>query len=111
MADDSAHLQFSGGMIVVNPEMNFDFRSGGVLNLTQNAYAHRAHVRQEAGDELVCWAEQNAPISGAPRAASPFGRWVVGQSSNRDSPACGEASDPRKPGENINELLKECEQA
>jgi len=32
MADDRAHLQFSGGMIVVNSEMNFNFRSRGVLN-------------------------------------------------------------------------------
>jgi hypothetical protein len=86
MADDRAHLQFSSGVIVVNTEMNFNFRSHGVLNLTQDAHAQRAHVCQETGDELVGWAKQNAPISGAPRTASPFGRWIVGQSSNRISP-------------------------
>jgi len=34
MADDSDHLQFSGGAIVVNAEMNFNFRSHGILDLT-----------------------------------------------------------------------------
>jgi hypothetical protein len=53
MADHGAHLQLSGGMIVVNSEMNFNFRSQRVLNFTQNANAHRGHVRQETGYELA----------------------------------------------------------
>lgn len=89
MANHRAHLQFSGGMIIVNTEMNFNFRSHGILNFTQDAHAQRAHIREEAGDEMVGWAEQNAPISGAPGAAPSFGRWIVGQSSNRNSQACG----------------------
>jgi hypothetical protein len=89
MADDGAHLQLPGGMIAVNAEMNFNFRSRGVLNLTQDTDANWAQVCQEASHELVRWAKQDAPIGGAPGAASPFGRWIVGQSSNRISPSRG----------------------
>jgi hypothetical protein len=85
MADDRTHLQLSGGMIVVNAEMNFNFHSCGVLDLTQDAHANRAHVRQETGYELTGRAKQNAPISGASGAVSPFGRLIVGQLRNRNS--------------------------
>jgi hypothetical protein len=74
MANHGAHLQLSGGSIVVNAEVNFNFRPHRVLNLTQDANAYWAHVRQESGHELAGRAKQNAPIGGAPGAASPFGR-------------------------------------
>lgn len=112
MADDGAHLQLSGGVIVMNAEMNFNFRSRRVLNLTQDTHANRAHVRQEAGHEFVRWAKQNAPVGGASGAASAFGRWIVGQMSNRNSGGWwGNASGQRGPAEDINNLLMECEYA
>jgi hypothetical protein len=85
MADDGTHLQLSGGAIVMNAEMNFNFRSRRVLGLTQNAHANGAHVRQETGREFVRWAKQDAPIGGTPSTASAFGRWIVRQMSNRNS--------------------------
>lgn len=85
MADDGVHLQLSKWMIVVDAEMNFNFRSRGVLDLAQDAHANRTHVRQEAGHEMAGWTKQDAPIGGAPGAASAFGGWIVGQMSNRNS--------------------------
>jgi hypothetical protein len=79
MADYGTHLQLSSRTIVVNAEMNFNFCACGILDLTQDAYANRAHVRQKARHKLAGWAKQNTPIGGASGAGPPFGRWIVGQ--------------------------------
>ena len=110
MADDGAHLQLSGVVIVMNAEMNFNFRSRRVLGLTQNAHAHRPHICQETGRELVGRAKQNAPIGGAPCAASAFGRWIVRQMSNRNSRGPRGCFWPNGCSQKIiNNLLMECE--
>ena len=79
------HLKFSRGMIVVNAKVNFNFRPQDKLTFTQNADALGAHVRQETGHKLAARTKQNAPIRGAPGAASPFGRSNLRQSSDRNS--------------------------
>ena len=110
MPDHRAHLQLSGRMIVVHTKMNFNFRSCGILNLAQDTHAHRAHICQETGRELVGRAKQNAPVGGAPGASSPFGRWIFWQSSNRNSRGLrGKVSGPRMPAEINNSLLMACE--
>jgi hypothetical protein len=86
MADYTAQLQLSCAMIVLNAEMNFNLRSRRQWSRTQDAHAQGAHVRQEADGELIRWTQQDAPIGGAPGAASPFGRLIIGQLSNRIFP-------------------------
>jgi hypothetical protein len=109
MADHRLHLQFSGRMIVVNAEVNFNLHTNGILNLTKDAYAYWAHVRQETRDKLIGRTKQNAPIGSAPGAASPFGSSGVGQWSNRISRPAGEGSVPRMRMKINNNLLMECE--
>ena len=110
MADDGPHLQLSGWAVVVNAEMNFNFRSHRILNLAEDAHANRAHVCEESGHELAGRTEQNAPIGGASSDASPFGRLIVSQSSNRNCPGPrGKLLAPSVPMEDINDLLKQCE--
>jgi hypothetical protein len=53
MADNGPHLQLSGWTVVVNAEMNFNFRSRRVLYFAQDADAYRAHVCEESGHELA----------------------------------------------------------
>src|SRR5260370_27157022 len=96
MTDHRAHLQLSGWIILVNTKMNFNLRSHRVLSLAQDSNAYRAHVRQKAGHELVGRTKQNARIGGAQGAVSPFGRWIGGQMSNRNSGGPrGKACSPR----------------
>jgi hypothetical protein len=104
MADHRAHLQLSGGTVVMNTEMNFDFCAYGVLNLTQNAYANWTQVRQETGHKLAGRTEQNTPIGSASGAGPPFGKWIVGQLYNQVSAGRRNISGPTVLADSINDL-------